>query len=88
MRWISKRSSMVYNIFDKKSASVSVENMLDEELAEELHKPIIRKFRKRKMHSSFNGNIWDADLTDMQLVSKVFYYLLLTFLVNMNGLFL
>ena len=79
---------MVYNIFDKKSASVSVENMLDEELAEELHKPIIRKFRKRKMHSSFNGNIWDADLTDMQLVSKVFYYLLLTFLVNMNRLFL
>ena len=79
---------MVYNIFDKKSASVSVENMLDEELAEELHKPIIRKFRKRKMHSSFNGNICDADLTDMQLVSKVFYYLLLTFLVNMNGLFL
>ena len=31
--------------------------MSDKELAEKLHKPIIRKFEKRKVHSSFIDNI-------------------------------
>ena len=39
-------------------------------LAEELHKPIIRKFKKRKVYSRFKDNIWDVDLADMQLLSK------------------
>ena len=45
----------------------------------ELHKPIIRKFKKRKAHSSFIDNIWHADLADMQLIStfnKGFRFLL------------
>ena len=41
-----------------------------QELAEELHKPIIRKFKKQKLWSSFIDNIWFADLVDMQLISK------------------
>ena len=45
------------------------ENMSNKKLAEELQKPIIRKFNKRKVHSSFIENIWGADLTDMQLIS-------------------
>ena len=40
------------------------------QLADELHKPIFRKFNKRKVHSSFRENIWGADLADMQLLSK------------------
>ena len=36
----------------------------------ELHKQIIRKFKKRKVHSSFRDNIWGDDLADMQLLSK------------------
>ena len=40
-------------------------------MAEELHKPIIRKFKKRKVYSSFIENIWVADLDDMQLISKL-----------------
>ena len=35
-----------------------------------LHKPIIRKFEKRKVCSGFKDNIWGADLADMQLISK------------------
>ena len=35
-----------------------------------MHKPIIRKFEKRKVYSSFKDNIWGADLADMQLISK------------------
>ena len=46
------------------------ENMLNEELAEELHKPIIRKFKKRKANSSFKDNICGTKLADMQLISK------------------
>ena len=44
--------------------------MSNKELAKELHKPIIRKFNKRKVNSPFKGNIWGADLADMQLISK------------------
>ena len=40
------------------------------QLAEELHKPIIRKFKKRKVYSAFKDNIGGADLADMQLISK------------------
>ena len=40
------------------------------ELAEELHKPITRKFEERKVHSPFKDDIWGADLADMQLISK------------------
>ena len=56
-------ASMVYKFFDKKSGG----NL---ELDKELHKPIIRKFNKRKVCSSFKDNIWDVDLANMQLLSK------------------
>ena len=63
---------MVYKFFDKKSKGAGVENEIKEnqQLANELHKPIIRKFKKRKVYSSFKDNIWGVDLADMQLISK------------------
>ena len=39
-------------------------------LVEKLHKPIIRKFEKRRVYSSFKDNIWGSDLGDIQLISK------------------
>ena len=36
----------------------------------ELVRPIIRKFKKRKVHSFFIDYNWGADLADMQLISK------------------
>ena len=39
-------------------------------MANELHKPIIRKFKKIKVYSSFRDNIWGVDLADMQSLSK------------------
>ena len=42
-----------------------------QQLAEELHKLIVKKFEKRKVHSSFIDNIWGADLANMQLISKL-----------------
>ena len=40
------------------------------QLAEKLHKPIIRKFKRRTVYSEFKDNIWGADLADMQLMNK------------------
>ena len=42
----------------------------NEKLATELHKPIIKKIKGRKVYSSFEDNIWGADLADMQLRSR------------------
>ena len=67
---------MVYKFFDKKSAGSGVKHVnaklipQNQQLAEELHKPIIRKCEKRKVHAAFKDNIWGADLADMQLLSK------------------
>ena len=63
---------MVYNFFYKKTSGSSIknENISNKELAKELHKPVIRKFNKRKVHSPFVDNICGADVADMQLISK------------------
>ena len=62
---------MVYKFFDSKvsgsGAKLIPEN---EQLANELHKPIIRKFEKGKVYSTFKDNIWGVDLADIQLLSK------------------
>ena len=67
---------MVYKFFDKKSAGSSAKHVntkitpQNQQLAEELHKPIIRKFEKRKVHAAFKDNIWGVDFADMQLLSR------------------
>ena len=63
---------MVNKFFDKKTSGGGIknENISNKELAKELHKPIIRKFQKRKVHSSFIENIWGANFANMQVISK------------------
>ena len=61
---------MVYKFFDKKFSGSGIVNEPNYQLANELHKPIIRKFKKRKVYSSFRDNIWGVDLADMQSLSK------------------
>ena len=75
---------MVYKFFDKKSmgggtaepsalARSSLERIVKDSsliLADELHKPVIKKFNKRKVYSQFKDNIWGVDLADMQSLSK------------------
>ena len=58
---------MVYKIFDNKTRSrVSV----NEQLAEELHKPAIKQLKKRKVYARFKENIWAADLADLKSLSS------------------
>ena len=68
-------ASMVYKSFDKKTKGndVTLANKSaiksipeNEQLAEELHKPITRKFEKREVYSAFKDNIWAAESADMQ----------------------
>ena len=78
-------ASMVCMFFDKKSTAEpsSLERMgsgfkklknttksSSSILADELHKPIIKKFDKRKVYSQFKDNIWGVDLADMQSLSR------------------
>ena len=72
---------MVYKLFDKKSVGSGVKKLKDTAkpsflernsliLADELHKPVIKKFNKRKVYSQFKDNIWGVDLADMQSLSR------------------
>ena len=74
---------MAYKFFDSKVASSDKKSVgsgakhvntklipQNEQLADELDQPIIRKFKKEKVYSTFKDNIWGADLADMQLLSK------------------
>ena len=62
---------MVYKFFDKNSQGKGLaNNNKNIQLANELHKPIIKKFNKRKVYSSFKDNIWGVDSDDMHLLSK------------------
>ena len=40
------------------------------QLENELYKPIIRKFEKRKVYSCFRDNIWGINWADIQALSK------------------
>ena len=63
-------ASMVYKFFDKKSSGSGIANEPNYQPVNELHKPIIQKFKKRIVYSSFRDNIWGVDLADMQSLSK------------------
>ena len=61
---------MVCKFFDKKSTGRGIANEPNYQLVNEVHKPIIKTFKKRKVYSGFKDNIWGADLGYMQLISK------------------
>ena len=72
-------ASMVYKFFDKKSLGSgtaepsSLERTVKDSsliLPDELHKPVIKKFNKRKVYSQFKDNIWGVDLADLQSLSE------------------
>ena len=88
---------MVHKFFNERTKESGINNkenlLINLQLAEELHKPIIKKFKRRKVYSSFKDNIWSADLADMQLISKYnkvldIFYVQLIYFVDMLGLFL
>ena len=69
-------ASMVYKFFDNKSTDSGFKKLKNTTrpsssiLADERHKPIIRKFDKRKVYSQFKDNIRGVDLADMQSLNR------------------
>ena len=60
---------MVYKFSDKKTG---LGLSINEELAEELHKPVTKIFKRRKISATFKDNIWAADLDKIgSLSSKI-----------------
>ena len=43
---------------------------VSEQLSEELHKPVIKKFKRRKVYTRFKDNIWAADLSEVESLSS------------------
>ena len=43
---------------------------VNEQLAKELYKPVIKKFKRRKVYARFKDNIWGADLAEMGSLSS------------------
>ena len=64
--------SVVYKFFDKKSTESGIKTEINQnqQLANELYKPIIRKLKTRKVYFWFKDNIWNIALDVMQLISK------------------
>ena len=86
-------AQIVYKFFDKNSSGSGVAVIgSNYQLANELHRQIIRTFQRRKIHSSFRDNICGVDLADMKSLSKhnkgIKYLLCAIDLVNMLELFL
>ena len=63
-------ASIVYKFFDKISSRSGVDAEPNNQLANELHRQIIRKSKRWKVSSSFRDNIWGVDFADMQSLSK------------------
>ena len=60
----------MYKFFDKKSTGSGFVKDSSLILADELHKPVIKKFNKRKVYSQFKDKIWGVNLANMQSLSK------------------
>ena len=61
---------MVYKFFDKKSSGSGVDAEPNYQITNELHRQIIKKFKRRKVYSSLRDNIWSVDLAAMHSLSK------------------
>ena len=63
-------ASMVWKVFNEISIKVLGSGIENKQLADELRKPIIKKFKRKKLYSSFKDSIWGCGLADMQLLAK------------------
>ena len=63
-------ASMVYKFFDKTSSGSGVDAEPNYQLPNKLHRQIIRKFKRRKVYSSFRDNIGGVDLADIKALCK------------------
>ena len=68
-------AKLVYKFFDKKTRSGGIATSkagvsVNQQIAEDLHKPEAKKIKKRKVYARFKDNIWAADLAEMESLSS------------------
>ena len=66
---------MIYKFFDKKTGSEMIvtskkRSNLNKVLGQELRKPVIKKFKRRRLHARFKGDILGADLAEIESLSS------------------
>ena len=59
-------ASMIYKLFEKKTGS----RLSVKWATEELHKPVIKKFKSRKVYARPKDNVWEADLAETESLSS------------------
>ena len=60
---------MVYKFFHKKKGS-GVGVSVNEQPPKKLHKPVIKKLKRRNVNARYKDNIWVADLAEMDSLSS------------------
>ena len=68
-------ATMVYKVFDKKIRyrAIATSKMganANEMLAQELHKPVIKNLKTKKVYSNFKDNVWAADIAEKGSLSS------------------
>ena len=66
---------MVHKIFGKKAGSGAIASSkarisVNEQLSEELYKRITKNFKRRKVYVRLKGNVWAADLAEIESLSS------------------
>ena len=77
---------MVYKFFGKKTgfwATRKVGTDVNEVLAQESRKPVIKNFKRREVYARFKDNIWAVDLAEIGSLWNT--YVSLMFSSNMPG---
>ena len=64
--------SMIYKFFDKKirsGATIKAKVTVNEDLALELHTPVIKKLKRRKIYARFKDDTWAAKIAKIGSLS-------------------
>ena len=56
-RYQRELASMIHKVFDKKIGS-EPKASVNEEQTQVLHKPVVTKFKRRKVYARFKDNLW------------------------------
>ena len=60
-------ATMIYQFFVKKTGP---EITVNQQLAKDLQKPVIKKIKRKQVNFSFKGNNWAEDLAEMRSLSS------------------
>ena len=89
-------ASLCYKFVDQKNGSrgwvTSKDGIyLNEQLDKDLHKPVTKKFKRRKVYARFKDNIWAEDLAEIESLSSLkknvkYSLCVIEVFINMQGL--